>query len=62
MVAWGRGRGEGVRIPAGEEIAEEADKVEIAPRVTVASLRRFRAALIGSKDFPSGVGCADTEA
>ena len=31
--------------------AEEADKVEVAPGVTVASLRRFRAALIGpSKD------------
>ena len=27
--------------------AEEADKVEVAPGVTVASLRRFRAALIG---------------
>ena len=27
--------------------AEEADKVEIAPGVTVVSLRRFRAALIG---------------
>ena len=27
--------------------AEEADNVEIAPGVTVASLRRFRAALIG---------------
>ena len=27
--------------------AEEADKVEIAPGVTLASLRRFRAALIG---------------
>ena len=26
---------------------EEADKVEVAPGVTVASLRRFRAALIG---------------
>ena len=26
--------------------AEEADKVEVAPGVTVASLRRFRAALI----------------
>ena len=25
----------------------EADKVEVAPGVTVASLRRFRAALIG---------------
>ena len=29
------------------EEAEEADKVEVAPGVTVASLRRFRAALIG---------------
>ena len=27
--------------------AEEADQVEVAPGVTVASLRRFRAALIG---------------
>ena len=27
--------------------AEEADKVEVAPGVTVASLRRFRIALIG---------------
>ena len=27
--------------------AEEADKAEVAPGVTVASLRRFRAALIG---------------
>ena len=27
--------------------AEEADKVEVAPGVTVASLRRFRSALIG---------------
>ena len=27
--------------------AEEADKVEVAPRVIVTSLRRFRAALIG---------------
>ena len=27
--------------------AEEVDKVEIGPGVTVASLRRFRAALIG---------------
>ena len=27
--------------------AEEADKVEVAPGVTVESLRRFRAALVG---------------
>ena len=30
-----------------EREAEEADKVGVAPGVTVASLRRFRAALIG---------------
>ena len=30
------------------EEAEEADKVEVAPGVTVASLRRFRAALVNS--------------
>ena len=29
--------------------AEDADKVEVAPRVTVASLRRFRAALRGAR-------------
>ena len=32
--------------------AEEADKVEVAPGVTVASLRRFRTALIG---LPQGL-------
>ena len=32
---------------AEKERSEEADKVEVAPGVTVASLRRFRAALIG---------------
>ena len=31
----------------GKREAEEADKVEVAPGVTVASLRRFGAALIG---------------
>ena len=32
---------------------EEADKVEVAPGVTIASLRRFRAALIGpTQGFP----------
>ena len=41
------GRGKGVRTPAEEKrSAEEADKVEVAPGVTVASLRRFRAAVI----------------
>ena len=32
--------------------AEEADKVEIAPGVTVASLRRFRVAMIGRTQGP----------
>ena len=31
-----------------EREAGEADKLEVVPGVTVASLRRFRAALIGS--------------
>ena len=35
--------------------AEEADKVEVVPGVTVASLRRFRAALIGpAQGLPKG--------
>ena len=43
--------------------AEEADKVEVALGVTVASLRRFRAALIGQpKDSLSDVDCAVREA
>ena len=33
--------------------AEEADKVEDAPRVTVGSLRRFRVALIGPTQGPT---------
>ena len=41
--------------------AEEADKVEVAPGVTVASLRRFRTALIQPKDSLSDVDCAVSE-
>ena len=44
-----------------EEEEEEADKVEVAPGVAVASLRRFRAALIEptqAKDSLSDVDCA----
>ena len=38
--------------------AEEADKVEVAPGVTVASLRRFRAALFGpTQGLPKRVDC-----
>ena len=47
MAAWVREEenASNQRQKKGEE--EEADKVEVAPRVTVASLRRFRTALIG---------------
>ena len=42
--------------------AEEADQVEVAPGVTVASLRRFRAALIEpTQGLPDGIDCADRE-
>ena len=44
--------------------AEEAEKVEVAPGVTVASLRRFRTALIGpTQGLPnlSDVDCAVSE-
>ena len=41
---------------------EEADKVEIEPGVTVVSLRRLRAALIGpTKDPLSDVDCVYRE-
>ena len=33
--------------PVDVTLVQEADKVEVAPGVTVASLRRFRTALIG---------------
>ena len=44
--------------------AEETDKVEIERGINVASLRRFKAALIGPTlaHFSSGVDCADREA
>ena len=46
-----------------EREAQEADKVEVAPGVTVGSLRIFRAVLKGpTRDSRSGVGCADREA
>ena len=41
----GEGRGKGVQ--QSKRDADEEDKVEVASGVTVASLRRFRAALIG---------------
>ena len=47
---WPRGRGKKKMRPINGRMkreAEEADKVEVAPGVTVASLRCFRTALIG---------------
>ena len=43
--------------------AEEEDKVEVAPGVTVTSLRRISVSLLARpEDSQSGVGCADREA
>ena len=51
MAAWVKDEEEASEHRQRKREAEEADKVEVAPGVTVASLRRFRAALIGpSKD------------
>ena len=48
MAAWVREEGENASNQRQKEReAEEADKVEVAPGVTVASLRRFPTALIG---------------
>ena len=47
MAAWVKGEENASKQWQKKGEAEEADKVEVAPRVTVASLRRFRAALIG---------------
>ena len=47
MVAWVREEENASNQRQKKREAEEADKVEIAPGVTVASLRRFRTALIG---------------
>ena len=47
MAAWVKGEENASKQWQKKRETEEADKVEVAPRVTVASLRRFRAALIG---------------
>ena len=44
MTAWAR---EKEKASENRQRKREADKVEVAPGVTVVSLRRFRAALIG---------------
>ena len=47
MVAWAKEEEKASKHWRSKREAEEADKVEIAPRVTRASLRHFKAALIG---------------
>ena len=47
MVAWEEEEQKASEHRQRKREAEEADKVEVAPGVTVVSLRRFRAALIG---------------
>ena len=47
MAAWVREEENASNQRQKKRDAEEADKVEVAPGVTVASLRRFRTALIG---------------
>ena len=47
MAAWVKGEENASKQWQKKREAEEADKIEVAPGVTVASLRRFRAALIG---------------
>ena len=65
MAAWVKEEEKASGHRQGKTEAEETNKVEAAPRVTVGSLRRFRAVLTGldrPKDFPSGVGCVYREA
>ena len=53
MAAWVREVEKASENQQRKREAEEADKVEVAPGVTVASLRRFRATLIGpTQGFP----------
>ena len=47
MAAWGREEENASNQRQKKREAEETDKVEAAPGVTVASLRRFRTVLIG---------------
>ena len=47
MAAWVKEEENASNQRQKEREAEKVDKLEVAPGVTVASLRRFRAALIG---------------
>ena len=63
MAAWVREEENASNQRQKKREAEEADKVEVEPGVTVASLRRFRTALIRPKpkDPLSDVDCAVSE-
>ena len=53
MAAWVREEENASNQRQKKREAEEADKIEVAPGVTVASLRHFRTALIGpTQGFP----------
>ena len=59
MAAWVREEENASNQRQKKREAEEADKVEVAPGVTVASLRRFRTAFLDQpKDSLSDVDCA----
>ena len=58
MAAWVREEENASNQRQKKREAEEADKVEVAPGVTVASLRRFRTALIGpTQGLPKSTEC-----
>ena len=60
MAAWVREEEDASNQRQKKREAEEADKVEVSPGVTVASLRRFRT--VGQpKDSLSDVDCAVSE-
>ena len=58
MAAWVREEENASNQRQKKREAEEADKVEVAPGVTVASLGRFRTALIGPTQGLPNVDCA----
>ena len=47
IAAWGKDKEKASEHVQRKREAEEADKIEVAPRVAVESLRHFRAALVG---------------
>ena len=52
MAAWEKKEQKASEHRQKKREAEEADKAEVAPGVTAASLRRFRVALIGPTQGP----------